>query len=51
MALRSAGPEAITDVIDLFDPAALARLASYADGHTTGARPGFWSEAELAPRG
>jgi site-specific DNA-methyltransferase (adenine-specific) len=45
LALRSAGAAALFDVIDVFDPAALDRLAHYAVGG--GARPGFWSEPEL----
>ena len=40
-AIRSAGTEALHDVIDVFDDDALARLARYADG-TTDALPGFW---------
>jgi DNA modification methylase len=40
-ALRSAGPEAFHDVIDVFDPDALERLARYAAGET-GQLPGFW---------
>jgi site-specific DNA-methyltransferase (adenine-specific) len=41
LAIRAAGPEAVFDVIDVFDPDALERLAAYA----AGARrqlPGFW---------
>ena len=45
-ALRSAGAAALFDVIDVFDPAALARLAQYASGRAT-ASTGFWSEPEL----
>ena len=45
-ALRSAGAAALFDVIDVFDPAALARLAQYAGGQAT-ASTGFWSEPEL----
>jgi DNA modification methylase len=51
MALRAAGPDAVTDVVDLFDPAALDRLARYAEaGHPAQASPGFWTEAELSRR-
>ena len=32
LALRAAGPAAMFDVIDVFDPDALERLAAYADG-------------------
>lgn len=41
MALRSAGPEACHDVIDVFDPAALERLRRYAAGES-GRLAGFW---------
>jgi site-specific DNA-methyltransferase (adenine-specific) len=47
LALRSAGTSAMYDVIDVFDPAALDRLAHYAAGDT--ALPGFWSDPELRP--
>ena len=40
-AIRAAGPEAIFDVIDVYDPDALDRLAAYASG-TTEPIPGFW---------
>jgi site-specific DNA-methyltransferase (adenine-specific) len=40
-ALRTAGHEAFHDVIDVFDPDALDRLARYAAGETT-QLPGFW---------
>ncbi len=45
-ALRTLGPAAILDVIELFDEAAGDRLASYADG---AAPPlaGFWSDGEI----
>lgn len=50
MALRAAGPEAVTDVIDLFDPVALDRLARYAQGgHRATALPGFWRTEDLTP--
>jgi DNA modification methylase len=39
--LRAAGPDAFHDVIDVFDPDALARLARYAHGETD-QLPGFW---------
>jgi site-specific DNA-methyltransferase (adenine-specific) len=45
LALRSAGAAAVFDVIDVFDPAALDRLARYAGGEGT-ALAGFWSEPE-----
>ncbi len=41
LALRTAGPEAIHDVIDVFDPDALDRLARYAKGETE-QLPGYW---------
>ncbi len=51
MALRAAGPDAVTDIIDIFDPSALDRLGSYAQGR---AKPeaivGFWTAEELARR-
>ena len=40
-ALRAAGTEAFHDVIDVFDPDALARLGRYAEGERTQV-PGFW---------
>jgi site-specific DNA-methyltransferase (adenine-specific) len=46
VALRSAGAAAMFDVIDVFDPAALDRLARYASGEAV-ALTGFWSEPEL----
>ncbi len=46
MALRTVGPAGVFDVIDVFDPEALERLAKYGDGHAT-PRPGFWNDDEL----
>ena len=40
-AVRAVGSDGIADVIDLFDDAALARLAAYAQG-TPAPLPGFW---------
>ncbi len=47
-ALRAAGPGLAFDVIELFDPDDLARLATYA-AEGADARPvaGFWTEADL----
>jgi DNA modification methylase len=45
-ALRAVGPEAIFDAIEMYDPAALDRLAHYGAGGTT-PHIGFWSAAEL----
>ena len=45
-ALRTAGPNALFDVIDVFDPDALDRLAAYASGRDT-ALPGFWNAEDL----
>ncbi len=47
VAIRAVGPSGVFDVIDVFDPDALARLASYAAGAS---RPleGFWRPTELA---
>ncbi len=47
LAIRAAGGRAAFDVIDVFDPDALRRLASYADG-VSRPIPGFWTPAELA---
>ena len=44
-ALRTLGPSAVFDVIELFDEASVARLANYADGAAS-PLPGFWSESE-----
>jgi site-specific DNA-methyltransferase (adenine-specific) len=41
LGLRSAGPDAVHDVIDVFDPDALDRLARYAKGETDQLH-GFW---------
>jgi hypothetical protein len=50
-ALRSVGPDAIADVMDMIDSTDRDRLAAYATG---GCRqrplPGFWSTSELAAR-
>jgi site-specific DNA-methyltransferase (adenine-specific) len=48
LVLRAAGPAAMFDVIDVFDPDALERLAAYAEGRTT-PLPGFWNPDELTP--
>ncbi|MEL6985302.1 MAG: hypothetical protein AAFO29_22915, partial [Actinomycetota bacterium] len=45
--LRSVGPNALFDVIELYDPAALERLRRYASGAQTSPLPGFWSEADV----
>jgi site-specific DNA-methyltransferase (adenine-specific) len=45
--LRSIGPGVLFDVIELYDPASLDRLARYADGSATEPLPGFWTEGEL----
>lgn len=41
-AIRAAGPDAVFDVIDVFDDDALDRLAAYAGGGSTAPLPGFW---------
>jgi hypothetical protein len=48
-ALRAAGPDVVTDVIDMQSADALARLAAYGDG---GVRPalGFWTADDLSRR-
>lgn len=48
-ALRAVGPAAIFDVIELYDPSALARLRAYAESSEPSPLPGFWTEVELAP--
>ena len=45
-ALRTLGPATVLDVIELFDEAAAARLASYADGAVP-PLAGFWSDSEI----
>lgn len=45
-ALRTLGPTAVFDVIELFDRAAIDRLASYADG-AAAPRAGFWDDGEI----
>jgi DNA modification methylase len=40
-ALRTAGPDALHDIVDVFDPDALERLSRYASGETE-QHPGFW---------
>ena len=45
-ALRTLGPNAVFDVIELFDESAVARLASYASG-AAAPLPGFWSDSEV----
>lgn len=49
-ALRAVGPASVFDVIEMFDPAAVARLQHYArnDGRTPQA--GFWSQADIDER-
>jgi DNA modification methylase len=46
LAIRSAGPQALFDVIDVFDDDALERLTAYASG-TTEQLPGFWNPSDL----
>jgi site-specific DNA-methyltransferase (adenine-specific) len=45
-ALRAAGPEAMFDVIDVFDEDALERLKAYAEGRAV-PLPGFWNPDDL----
>ena len=47
-ALRSVGPRAIFDVIELYDPAGLERLRRYASDPEPAPLPGFWTGRELA---
>jgi DNA modification methylase len=46
VAIRTAGPQAVFDVIDVFDDEALARLARYGSGTQT-QQPGFWNPGDL----
>ncbi len=46
-ALRTVGPAAIFDAIELYDPAGLDRLSQYGAGETA-PQVGFWSVEELA---
>jgi len=46
LAIRSAGPRALFDVIDVFDDDALERLAAYASGSAE-QLPGFWNPTDL----
>ena len=46
LAVRTAGPDAVFDIIDVFDDEALARLAEYAGGRST-PLPGFWNPDDL----
>jgi DNA modification methylase len=49
LALRSAGPGACFDVVDLLADDHRRRLAAYAaGGHTAAPLPGFWTDADLA---
>ena len=45
-ALHTLGPAAIFDVVELFDEAAVARLASYASG-AAAPLAGFWDDSEV----
>ncbi|HUF98531.1 MAG TPA: site-specific DNA-methyltransferase [Ilumatobacter sp.] len=42
VAIQAAGSDAVFDIIDVFDPDALERLALYAEGSVTEPQPGFW---------
>jgi site-specific DNA-methyltransferase (adenine-specific) len=42
-ALRSAGPDAVFDVVDMTSPSDCARLGAYAAGRHEGPLPGFWA--------
>ena len=48
LAVRAAGWGTVFDVIDVFDPEARARLASYASGAAVTPVAGFWTENELS---
>ena len=47
IALRTAGPAVVFDVLDMLAPADIGRLATYAVGGVTVAGPGFWTVKEL----
>ena len=47
-ALHAAGPSVIFDVIELYDPASLRRLAEYAGAADPEPLPGFWEPDDLA---
>lgn len=46
-ALREAGPRDIHDVIELYDPGAIARLRTYAEAGLGAPLTGFWTEADI----
>jgi hypothetical protein len=46
LALRAAGPDAVFDIIDVFDDDALQRLAAYGAGADE-PLPGFWFAEDL----
>ncbi len=46
-ALRAAGPPVLHDVIELYDPVAIARLEAYASATSPDPLPGFWGESDL----
>jgi site-specific DNA-methyltransferase (adenine-specific) len=48
-ALRATGPGGFYDAVDLLSAEGRARLSAYAAGGPTPPRPGFWTEADLAP--
>jgi hypothetical protein len=48
-ALRAPGPGGLFDAVDLLSNGALARLKTYAGGRCGSPRPGFWSDADVAP--
>ena len=50
-AVRAPGPGGVFDVVDLLSPGGGPRLAAYARGRGRSPRPGFWSEADVAPGG
>ncbi len=51
LALRSAGPSTVYDVIDLTAADALARLGAYArGGHADEPLPGFWKPGHASPK-
>ena len=49
--LRSVGPRVIFDAIELYDPAGLDRLSSYASTTDPSPIEGFWTQAELQGAG
>ena len=48
-ALRAVGPTGVFDAVEMFDPACVERLATYAQGPTDHPAVGFWRAADVSP--